>query len=160
MVFATCEEPREWDRLRELAGQTISVNALPDAVTWEIAIAPKPPLAEAPRRRPRIPSIRLNPEAAWFPLERATPETTGGKANAARRLAELARTSPGFHTPRSLVVPFGVLEQTLSTVPGVAAEYRALKEGINGLPLRGDPRPSPKAARLPGKAGRATGDRF
>jgi phosphoglucan,water dikinase len=61
-------------------------------------------------------------------------ETAGGKADGARRLAELsAQAGAGFHSPPALVVPFGVMEGQLAAAPAVAAEYGQLVQRLNKM---------------------------
>ena len=133
VVFVTCEEPRELEGLRECEGQQISLLALPDSVTWESAPAASAADASAPPRpSPHVPSVRLAPESLWVPLEGASPETSGGKAVGARRLAELSRQEgAGFQAVKALVVPFGVMELALAAAPTVDAEYRDLVKQLD-----------------------------
>src|SRR5262249_34972844 len=75
----------------------------------------------------QIPAVRLAPEAPWIPLDRVQPENSGGKAYGARLLAELPQGKErSFHTPASVVVPFGVMEEALASVPETESLYRKL----------------------------------
>jgi phosphoglucan,water dikinase len=63
-----------------------------------------------------------------------TTEVAGGKANGARRLAELARKpQAGFATPPGLAIPFAAMEAALQSAPGLEREYRQACARINGL---------------------------
>lgn len=80
-----------------------------------------------------LPDVRLAAERAWIPVEEAVLERGGGKADGARRLAELAcRDGAGFKTPPALVVPFGVMEAALHASPDIEGEYRGLIERLGG----------------------------
>ena len=164
VILVTCEDPAESARLRQLEGQSISLLALPDAVSWETAgraqstfetglrdRAPGGPLtpalspSEGEREKHRqltrvvqiadslirIPPARLCPRPPWIPLEQATLQTSGGKADGARRLAELSRQEPcRFRTPPGLVIPFGVMEAALAAKPDVHREFTQLLKEI------------------------------
>jgi phosphoglucan,water dikinase len=135
VIFATCEEATEFERLQKLDGQMISFLALADTVAWESANESAQPASEARRPRPQIPAVRLHARSPWIPLEEAAAEIGGGKAAGARRLAELSRRDgSGFATPAGIVVPFGVLQAQLESAPALAGEYRQLIERLSGLP--------------------------
>jgi phosphoglucan,water dikinase len=130
-VFVTCEEPSELERLRGFEGQTISLLALPEAVTWEKATASTQPPDKAKRTEPRVPNARLAPQKPWLLLDKAETETSGTKAAGVRSLVELSRRQgAGFEVPRGLVVPFGVMEAALATEPEVEKKYRELLEWL------------------------------
>jgi len=136
VVFVTCEDATEYEGMRKLEGQMVALMAVPDAVTWESLKALPAVAARAQPPAPRIPAVRLPPEGPWIPLERASIETGGSKAAGTGRLAELSRREDaGFHTARSLVVPFGVMEAALAAAPGVQAEYRELVKRLGDLPF-------------------------
>jgi phosphoglucan,water dikinase len=86
---------------------------------------------------PAIPEVTL-PGAegvSILSLSLARPETSGGKANAARMLLELAERSAGlFRAPRGLVVPFGVMERALAEQPQIQEEYLGLVARLSGVP--------------------------
>ena len=131
VVFATCEDAGEHRRLQEFEGQTVSLRALPDQVTWEKA-AEAGFAARAINQPPlTVPPVRLSPESLWIPLERASSAMAGGKAAGVRRLAELSRRPQNdFNCPSGLVVPFGVMEEALRAAPAAEAEYRELVERL------------------------------
>jgi phosphoglucan, water dikinase len=135
-VFVTCEETSELERLRGLEGKTISLVALPESVTWENATASTEPSGSAQHRRPRVPEVRLAAQRPWLALGNAETETSGTKAAGARRLAELSRREgAGFDVPRSLVIPFGVMESALAAAPGIEERYRELLKRLDAMPL-------------------------
>jgi len=132
IVFVACEEASEFERLRQLAGQRICLRALPDKITWENARLGSNETGTKSNRSPlRIPEVRFMRDEAAIELDQAAPETSGGKAVGARRLAELSRQAgAGFVTPASLVIPFGVMEAALAAVPRVGEDYRALMQRL------------------------------
>src|ERR1035438_845823 len=70
-----------------------------------------------------------------MPLAEVRAETGGGKADGARRLAELARRAgAGFKTPPALVIPFGGMEAALRATPAFETEYKKQIAQINRLP--------------------------
>ena len=132
VVFVTCEETAVFDELKALEGQVISFTATPEKVAWTTAGGPAPTRAEG--RQAHLPPARLAPNPACIPLEEAAPDSCGGKAAGARRLAELAvRAGAGFKTPPAYVVPFGVLEAGLRAAPEMEAKHRRLREEINRM---------------------------
>ncbi len=134
VVFVTCEETSEWERLQGCEGQLITLLAGPDQVTWTTGAGSNPASVRTRQPSPRLPAVRLAPRQPWMPLEHATPETAGGKAAGVRRLAELSRQDgSGFECPASLVVPFGVMEAALSAAPALETEYRRGVERLAGL---------------------------
>src|SRR2546427_1464943 len=112
----------------------ISLVATPEKVEWESSTGPSS--AQNPDRgHPlRVPDVRLASDRPWVSFEQVVPETGGGKAAAARRLAELAvQDGSGFKTPPALVVPFGVMEAALRAAPELLAEYQRLLGRIKGM---------------------------
>jgi phosphoglucan,water dikinase len=110
----------------------ISLVATPEKVEWESSMEPSPAQNRDRGHSVRVPEARLTSDRTWISLEQVVPETGGGKAAGARRLAELADQS-GFKTPPALVVPFGVMEAALRAVPESLAEYRELLGRISGM---------------------------
>ncbi len=143
VVFLTCEEKAELEGLRGLLGKKIILTATPESVCWQVA---DQAAARAGAPRPlvprRIPEVRLSGDCVWLTLKEAGAQCGGGKAAGALKLAELARLPDSdFQTPRSMVVPFGVMEGAIQSVPALAAEYRALIGSLKEL----DPRESGRA---------------
>jgi phosphoglucan,water dikinase len=133
VVFVVCEDKAAFDELRSLDGQVISLTAFPDKVHWAPARGPAPARVET--RQARLLPARLVSEPACISLEQVEAECCGGKAAGARRLAALARRAgAGFNTPRSWVVPFGVMDEGLRAAPHLEAEYRRLRGEINRMP--------------------------
>ena len=89
-----------------------------------------------------LPEVVASREACALPLQQVRRETAGAKADAARRLRELAAESGGlFAAPRGLAVPFGVMELAVDADPAGAKEYadlvaRADSAGRDAVPAR------------------------
>jgi phosphoglucan,water dikinase len=136
-VFATCEDPGELERLRTLEGKNISLLASPESVTWGSAATATGSGSgqNDGGNPPRVPEARLVGENYWLTVENAETQTSGSKAAGMRRLAELSRREgAGFHVPRGLVIPFGVLESALSVVSGTEAQYRERIKQLDEVP--------------------------
>ena len=134
LVLVACEAPATFAEFRRLEGRMIKLSATAETVKWEAATGPA--LARKESRPVQIPEVRLTREHAWLPLEEVDAESGGGKADGARRLAELSQCDgAGFKTPPSLVIPFGVMEAALRDAPVVEAEYHELLARIDGLAL-------------------------
>ena len=138
--FASCLDRKALTELAPLAGARVVLRVSAKGTLVERAQE----TAAAPARRParagrtrgllRVPDADLSSSRAWLPLDQATLANAGGKAAGARRLEELSRR-PGapFATPRSLVIPFSVMNRALSTDAATEAEYRELAGALDGL---------------------------
>ena len=134
VVFVACEEAASFEQLARLQGQLVSLAATAEKVEWKIVTGQVPARNQVDRKPVQIPEVRLTPERSWIPLEQVRAETGGGKADGARRLAELARQAgAGFKTPPALVIPFGVMELAMRAAPELAAEYRQRLSQIDGM---------------------------
>jgi phosphoglucan, water dikinase len=132
VVLVACTEVAKLRELQTLRGQMIALAATAEQVTWDMP----PGLAAStpPPRFMRMPGVQLRFDRPWVALEQVSPENAGGKANGARRLAELAqRREAEFRAPPGLVVPFGVMEAALRATPEAEAEYRRWLNRINEL---------------------------
>lgn len=133
VVLVACEDNADFGALRQFEGRRICLSAWPDAVAWEAAESVVQTQHRRPRVPLRVPPARLSAEPPWIPLEQATLETAGGKAEGVRRLAELSRReASGFRTPPGLVIPFGVMESALSVATDLHLVYRQLLESLKG----------------------------
>ena len=135
VVFVSCEDPALLEKLRQHIGQWVSINAAPESVQAERAsesqIAPQP---QAPSSR-AIPEVELRPKPAVLPMENITAAKGGHKADGARRLLELAgRNDADFAALPGLVVPFGVMEESLRADPALHGQYVELVQRVNDLP--------------------------
>jgi phosphoglucan,water dikinase len=104
VVLVTCDGISNFGKMQSHQGQMISLKATPEKVEWERSTAPS---STQNRRRSQpviVPEVRLTSDKPWMSLEEVVQETGGGKAAAARRLAELAaQNGAGFKTPPALV---------------------------------------------------------
>jgi phosphoglucan,water dikinase len=134
VVFVSCEEPCELERLGKLDNQLVTLVATPEKVVWEKATTAVQPLAATRMPAPRLASSFPEYVTSCLPIEEAVPEHSGAKAAAARRLADLVRQSGTvFSTPVSMVIPFGVMEGALANHPEVSAEYIKLVKRIDEM---------------------------
>lgn len=138
VVFAVCEEEERFSGLRSLVQSELVLEASSEAVGLE-------PVSEsqkekerkggAPQARVLLPRADLSCERKLIALSEVTPETGGGKADGARRLDALSRREGAdFRTPSGLVIPFGVMEESLRCAPEIRKDYYALIDRLNGLP--------------------------
>lgn len=135
IVFVASEEPSEFDRLRQFAGKPLALAATVDRVDWTAGDQLVPDAQKTKRSRPHLPKVHCLAGATWIPLDQAVAETAGGKAAGARRLAELSQQpGAGFHTPKSLVVPFGVMEAALRNSPQEESRHHALAARLESAP--------------------------
>jgi phosphoglucan,water dikinase len=160
IVFVACEEADEFDRLQKLQGQMVSLQAAPDTVSFNTTPQvdsspavdssspiprregqgegyenPFPTKALAQRPSLGIPAVQMSAATHCLPLEQATTENSGGKADGARRLLELSRQEKaGFLTVPALVVPFGIMEETLRSAPALDAEYKKSANDLDKKP--------------------------
>lgn len=130
VVFVACEVGAHFQKLRALDGQVLSLSVGMDRVEWKPACAL--PVAASRRTSASLPPVRLISDRCWIPLHEATSDCAGGKAAGAGRLEELCRKKgASFKVPGGLVVPFGVMENALLSMPAAAEEYRAGMRDIN-----------------------------
>ena len=132
VVLVTSDGTSSLGKLQSHQGQMISLVATPEKVEWESSTGPGPGPNRDRRRPVRVPEARLVSDRPWISLDQVVPETGGGKAAAARRLAELANQGE-FKTPPALVVPFGAMDAALRAAPELLAEFRRLLGRISGM---------------------------
>jgi phosphoglucan,water dikinase len=133
VVLVACEDATKFEELADLRDQRLTLVA--SAEQFEFT-----PGAEVRTNgdnkaaRIEIPEVEIASARHWLPLEKASPKNSGGKADGARRLAELAtRNGVGFKTPSAFVIPFGVMENALRAEPKLESEYRSFINRINDL---------------------------
>src|SRR5437773_387577 len=132
VVLVTSDGTSSLGKLQSHQGQMISLVATPEKVEWESSTGPGPGPNRDRRRPVRVPEARLVSDRPWIALDQVVPETGGGKAAAARRLAELVNQGE-FKTPPALVVPFGAMDAALRAAPELLAEFRRLLGRISGM---------------------------
>jgi phosphoglucan,water dikinase len=132
-----------------LNNQTIRLIATPDKVEWTKIAAGE--IAEG-SDRVNIPRVRAgkvnalaqgNGSSLIVPIDEVTVEIGGQKAFGLRRLSEMSSNSrERFLVPNALVIPFGVMEKTLSAKKGLSEEYWRLAgemDSSDGASLSGGP---------------------
>jgi phosphoglucan,water dikinase len=139
VILVTCEDPEEFARLQSLDGKWAALHADPQQFTLELASAPadRSMGERQPDRRTeliRVPEVCLKPDSPCISLDAVVLENAGGKSAGARQLEALSRSQgAGFRTPPSLAVPFGVMEESLRSAPGIEAEYHRLIARLDEL---------------------------
>lgn len=136
--FVATSEAARFEELAKQQGQFISLSVSPEKVSWKLAPSANGRSEKTRTVAPaRIPEANLAYTKPWLLLAQASVSNAGGKADGARRLAELAqRHDAGFKTPPGLVIPFGVVEAALET----SADYRqSLAQLANLSPGQLDP---------------------
>ncbi len=140
IAFTACEERERFEELKSLAGRSVNLDVFAERVSVTIS----PEFSHDRKRRKQnsdpvtiqLPAIEAQ-EAVLLSLNRVTPEIAGGKAFAARQLEELSGLAhAGFKTAPGLVIPFGVMEASLSAQPGLEKEYRLLVSILNSYPQK------------------------
>jgi alpha-glucan,water dikinase len=126
VLFASCFDDEEHQRLKGLVGQTVALRVTPDgdvecAETQERAgLLESPEFASTPcggaleaLTQPRSSSGDKTQLAGWvISAEQFTPEIVGGKANNLNRLR--GRLPDWIRVPNSIALPFGTFERVLT----------------------------------------------
>jgi phosphoglucan,water dikinase len=136
VVLVTCEDTEEFSRLRHFGGSWALLNADTQQFTLELSSAPadRPVTERQHFESIRVAEVCLNPDSPCISLDLVLPENGGEKAAGARRIEALSRRDGAvFQTPPALVVPFGVMERALRSVPAIEAEYQRLSDRLDGL---------------------------
>ena len=135
VVLVAGEEPRLLADLERAAGQWVLLTATADGASWNVGTALRAAGVTTPRPSIRLPQARMTSRSGTIPLAEARIENAGGKADGLRRLAELsAEPNALFRTAAAIVVPFGVMETALASVPEAGAEYRRLVQALAASP--------------------------
>jgi len=86
----------------------------------------------------QVPGVLLSSGAkmpSLLSLGQVEPATGGNKAFAARRLEEMSKmNTTGFSVPQGLVIPFGVMQQSLQAAPALEQAYQAVVNRLDELP--------------------------
>lgn len=132
VVLVGCEDPAKFEELQSLRDRPATLLATEDNFELSVSAAEIAPHSRKESAPVEIPGVDLAPRQACLPLDVVLPETGGGKAYGARRLAELAtRDQAGFKTAPGVVVPFGIMEAALHKVPDLEAEFQSSVDRIN-----------------------------
>jgi phosphoglucan,water dikinase len=138
VVFVGAEDLSNWNALEKLNNQVIRLDAAPDKVKWL-----KTDGNQHEQRGERESTIRVRRdniatvafregESLIVPIENVTVGMGGQKAFGLRKLTELSNDNEnGFLVPSALVIPFGVMERSLSPNEKLAAEYWKMAKEID-----------------------------
>ncbi len=144
IAFTACEERERFEELKSLTGKLVDLDVSAERVS--VTISPEFSGGPEKNKQNNDPDkIQLPAIEAWeavlssankltplLSLNRVTPDIGGGKAFAARQLEELSGLAhSGFRTAPGFVIPFGVMEASLSAETGLENEYRQLVSGLN-----------------------------
>lgn len=139
LVFLSCDDADRFTELKDFEGKKVVLDV--SAEKFDLRIAQGGNSMQGDNREVKIraecqavlrPSLSAGPGVLL--LDQVTPATGGNKAFGARRLEEFSgRKESGFRTPAGVVVPFGVMEKSLSSSPATEKEYRFLADELNGL---------------------------
>lgn len=139
VIFAACEDRERFEELKVSAGPFVDLDVADGKVNLETSSGHE----KRQINKIRLPAIKApdvifssaNKLHQLLQLSGVTPEIAGGKAYAARQLEELSGLKPaGFKTAPGLVIPFGVMEASLTAEPAMEKEYYALVEAVNKTP--------------------------
>jgi alpha-glucan,water dikinase len=114
VLFATCFEPKEYQRLKDLANRTVSLNVTPggDVAYQEGTVARKEDASAGLAERRPLSSAGRPTFTRWVVTQNEfAPGIVGGKSNNLTGLR--GRLPDWIHLPASLALPFGVLEKVL-----------------------------------------------
>ncbi len=135
VVFTIIEDEDVFSEIKTLSGKFVSLKVTPDLVGWDIA----PDLQEAGDKitiyeQITVSEIDLNHASRYITLDDVSLRNSGSKAYAAKQLEDLAlQESADFQTPRGIVLPFRVLEESLNANPSVKHEYSELVNSLDNL---------------------------
>ncbi len=136
IVFVSCEDVNRIEQIKRLAGKLIKISVYAD--TFEISEAKIRSKDVVKARAPQvmIPEISLGfPFQVSIPIDEVTSSTGGAKAYTTRRLKEISKLgNTGFEVPLCRIIPFGVMEQSLHSMPSLEAEYYEALKKLDRLP--------------------------
>ena len=137
IVFVSCDDKDLFHEFKKLAGEQVFLDASSETVDLRISRGDATVKAEGqpPEGKGRCSEVSVsNGGRDLLNLDHVTVETGGNKASGARRLREISLSDEsGFHTPAGVVVPFGVMEDMLHSLPAIEKEYRRLVSGLDTL---------------------------
>ncbi|MBW2317539.1 MAG: TIM barrel protein [Deltaproteobacteria bacterium] len=139
VALAVCEDANQFGELRNLVNTQVVLGVSPEGVV--LATSSNHGIVEATDRKSKIghgnidvADVPLSFSVPLIPLNEVTQKTGGSKAYGARRLEEISRVqTAGFATPPGVVIPFGVMEESLHFSPALKEEYQALVNQLNDL---------------------------
>lgn len=140
IVFIVCEDADRYSELKNSLGKQIVLDISAEEVNLEFSSSPEQEgITERKRKvlqkQAQVPDLLLCSDRKLLPLDQVRPATGGSKADAARRLEELSQIEgAGFVTSPGVVVPFGVMQESLNKASVLEQEYRILVSRLNELP--------------------------
>ncbi len=140
IVFIVCEDADRYAELKNFLGKQLVLDVSAEEVNLGFSSGPEQKGVtererEVRRKRVWVPDVLLSPDRKLLPLDQVRPANGGSKADAVRRLEELSQTEEaGFVTSPGVVVPFGVMEESLNKASVLEQEYRMLVSRLNKLP--------------------------
>ncbi len=131
VVLVAYEDEEQLQSLGQYVGERLTFTVSGEGVTVDPAMSLQEKKKNEPQRLFCVPHVHLIPEGKVLELEKVTIANSGGKADGARRLAELSRQNgAGFHTPAGLVIPFGVLGEVLNSGSTLKKRYKMLMQRL------------------------------
>ena len=135
IVFAVSEDADRLEKLKDFLGKRLILDVSAENVNFEMSLMVADKTEKTRQVEIIVPDVLLSSDNKLLPLDQIRPETAGGKADSARRLEGLSQIKgAGFKTPKGVVIPFGVMEESLHASPALEQEYRALISRINEMP--------------------------
>ncbi|GJQ59157.1 MAG: hypothetical protein D8M57_07060 [Candidatus Scalindua sp. AMX11] len=136
VIFATSDDEECFRELDPLIQKDINCTVTAEDVHCKIrnlVTKEQSTITEAAHRS--LPNTEILPGHRYLSMDQVNSLNAGEKANGAKLLEELSsHHGSGFKTPASLVIPFGVMEESLRATPTEERKYRNLIDKLNGLP--------------------------
>ncbi|MHC4140013.1 MAG: phosphohistidine-like domain-containing protein, partial [Planctomycetota bacterium] len=119
VVFVTCEDGESFRKLEYFTEERINLNVTAEKVNWEVSSTQKNGKNEVKEKKLiHLPRVHVNHELRLLIMDQVNAANSGAKAETAKRLEELSSfQGSGFKTPPGLVIPFGVMEESLRSTP-------------------------------------------
>jgi phosphoglucan,water dikinase len=140
VVFAVCEDADRFAELRHLVGKRVVLDVSAQEVNPGISGDTRDRGAsdrqgKIGHKHLKVPDVILSSSDLLISLNQVTLATGGSKADGARELEKMSKIqTAGFRTPLGLVVPFGVMEESLHCAPALEQEFRGLVNQLNEQP--------------------------
>ncbi len=135
VIFATCDDQTSFRELEYFNRKNINCTITVQDVQCETINSVKTGrsnLAKPGRFFP--PEVQLIHDQRFLSMDQVNRSNGGAKANGAKLLDQLSsQNGSDFKTPASLVIPFGVMEESLRTSPTLEHEYKSLIDTLNKL---------------------------